>query len=384
MIEKCKYYSGSQTACALMIDDLVPVAVSSKGDVAAYNDWGYLMDTPNSLYSYFKEQIIKKYPEIKGTVFLPLSSQNHIPTDKGYKIFKNQVDNQEFLAFIQKISGHFETAFHGDKHGYIKDNILAAECSSLNKPEIESIVSSVNEFSIISGITFLGGKFPAYLYNSTALDLIDKLGAKWWALDVSMINMVSKKNALTFDDHLNIVLMPTNVCGDIFKKYFIRTPNGIKPFLKNIINYFLGRNFEFGDPIKFLNYLYKNQFPIIIQEHFQSIRTDGRRQTPSVYDDIFSLDLIYSFLRGKDVWHASCSDIAHYYESYIHSTLNIVDETNFAVSYSGIYREPLLSIKLSSPKIFHNETMKEIQGVFKNNKYWIFDNILTGNYKIVI
>jgi hypothetical protein len=382
MIEKCKYYADSQTACSLMIDDLVPVAVSSNGTISASNDWGFLMDGSNSLYSYFNDQILNKYPEIKGSVFLPLSSQNYIPVDKGYKIYKNQVDSTEFLSFIQRISDHFEMAFHGDKHGYMKDNVSTAECSSVTKAEIESILSAVNSFSERTKINFEGGKFPAYSYNNRALKIINRLEAKWWSLDVSMINKASNKNALKFDEQLNIVLVPTNVCGDIFKYYFIPPKRGLIPFIINILKYLLGRRNKYSDPVRYLDYLYKNKFPIIIQEHFQSIRTDGRRQTPSIYDDIFSLDLIFAFLRGKDVWHATCSEIAHYYESYIHSNIDIVDEMNFVVSYNGIYKEPLLSLKLTSPKIYHKETRKEIQGILKNNEYWIFNNILKGNYSI--
>jgi hypothetical protein len=383
MIEKCTYYSDCQTACSLMIDDMVPVAVSSNDLIAAYNDWGYLMDGPNSLFSYFNDQILKKYPEIKGTVFLPLSSPENIPTDKGYKIFTNKVEGPEFLSFINRISDHFEMAFHGDKHGYLKNGKLVSECSNLSIEEIESITYSVTKFSQKTDISFSGGKFPAYSHNIQALQLIKKIGAKWWALDISMINKAHKNNKLLFDEDLNIVLIPTNLCGDIFKIYFISTHTNIKQSIKNIIKYLLGRYNTYRDPIKYLNYLYENQYPVIIQEHFQSLRTDGRRQTPSVYDDIFSLDLIFAFLRGKDVWYATCSKIAHYFESCIHTSINIIDNKNFTVNYKGIYSEPLLSIKLDYPKIFHKEKMKEIQGVFKNNEYWVFDNIIPGNYSIV-
>ena len=99
MIEKCKYYSGSQSACSLMIDDMVPVAVSSNGVISAYNDWGYLMDNPNSLYTYFNEQILKKYPEIRGTIFMPLSSPKYIPTDE---IFSNELPKRSI--FNKKIT----------------------------------------------------------------------------------------------------------------------------------------------------------------------------------------------------------------------------------------------------------------------------------------
>ncbi len=375
MIEKCKYFCDSQSVCSLMIDDMVPVAVSCNGDISAQNDWGYLMDAPDSLYTYFNDQILKKYPEVKGTIFMPLSSPNYIPTDKGYKVFINQVNSSAFLSFLAKISDHFETAFHGDKH--------TSECRYLEKEGLDSIVMAVSQFEKETGHIFNGGKFPAYRYNQIALEIISEIQAKWWALDVSMINKVTDKNDLFFDHELNIVLIPTNVCGDIFKNYFIPPRTGIKQTVKKVLKYILGMDNKYSDPVKYLDYLYNKRLPIIVQEHFQSLRTDGERQTPSVYDDIFSLDLIYAFLRGKDIWYATCSDIAHYYESFIHSSIEVKDETNFTIAYKGIYHEPLLSIKLGYPKILHKESMQEIQGIFKNG-YWIFNNISIGSYEIVI
>lgn len=52
-ITKCLYYNNNQTACSLMIDDIVPVAVSHDGRISPWNDWGYLMDDEASLYNYF-------------------------------------------------------------------------------------------------------------------------------------------------------------------------------------------------------------------------------------------------------------------------------------------------------------------------------------------
>lgn len=377
MIEKCKYYNNAQTACSLMIDDLVPAAVSIDGNLGAHNDWGYLMNERNSLYSYFQTKILSKYPEIKGTIFLPLSSQDYIPIHNGYSVSKRNVDDSKFLFFLEQISDYFEMAFHGNKHEYSIDNGQAIhECANINMEQVNRLVSFVNGFSEQTRISFSGGKFPGYNYNELALEIIKKLHAKWWALQVTMINKIHPDNDISFDNQLNVVLVPTNISGDIFKNHFFTPQSKLKQWVKDIIGYK-----KHSDPIEYLNYLYKNQYPMTIQEHFQNQKTNGKRQTPNIYDDIWSLDLIYTFLRGKDVWYATCGEIAHYYDSYIHSTIKRIDEKSFFVEYKGSHEKLFLTLKSQSSKIIHIETGNEMHGVLKNDE-WIFNNILSGNYRV--
>lgn len=385
MIEKCKYYNDAHSACSLMIDDIVPVLISNNGAESARNDWGYLMDQEGSLYNYFKKNLLQKYPEIKGTVFLPLRSQDHIPTDRGYSIFKKNVEDQEFLMFLKKISTNFEMAFHGNRHEYRKeDGEYIHECFAINSYQANQVISIVNGFQEKTKINFTGGKYPGYNFNDKALEIIKKLDAKWWALYVDMINNVNPANAVIFDEKLNIVLIPTNVSGDIFHKYFEQKKTGFKSLIKNGVRFLIGRHNNYDDPIKYLNYLYLNRLPIIIQEHFQNQKTNGRRQTPNIYDDIWSLDLIYAFLKGKDIWYATCGEIAHYYESFIHCSISIEDQYAFKLNYNGIYDKPFISIKLSTPKLFHIESNTVSHGVFKNNEYWVFDDVEVGSYRIII
>lgn len=382
MIEKCKYYNNAKSASSLMIDDLVPAAVSNDGNVSPKNDWGFLMDKESSLYKYFQNQILNKYPEIKGTIFLPLTSQEYIPIDKGYTIYKRDVDDPEFVTFLERISTRFEIAFHGNKHEFrTEEEMSIHECAAINLAQTDELISVVSNFTVKTKIYFTGGKFPGYKFNDTALRIIKKIQGKWWALSVNMINKVTPENALTYNEHLNIVLIPTNISGDIFYNYFSSKPIGVKQMIKNLIRFLFARVNKFSDPVKYLNYLYNKQLPLIVQEHFQNQKTNGKRQTPNVYDDIWSLDLIYAFMKGKDIWYATCGEIAYYYESYIHSTINIIDDLHFSIEYDGIYDIPLLSIKSLSPKIINIDTGEEHQGIYKDN-FWIFNNIGTGTYKV--
>ncbi len=360
-----------------MIDDLVPAAVSIDGVPRAHNDWGYLMDEKNSLYKYFQKNILNKYPEIKGTVFLPLSSQDYIQTDKGYSVFTRKVNDPKFLSFIEQISDCFEMAFHGIKHEFYSDNGQPThECANITMEQVPEVVSAVDNFSRQTKISFNGGKFPGYKYNETAIEIIKKLHAKWWALQVNMINKAHPDNNLSFSKQLKVILIPTNVSGDIFQNHYFSSHNRLKGLVKQIIGYK-----KYDDPVAYLNYLYSNQFPITIQEHFQNQKTNSKRQTPNVYDDIFSLDLIYAFLKGKDVWYATCGEIAHHYEVYNHSVIKNIDNANFLIEYNGIYNDPLLSLKLNVPKIIHARTGTEVCGISKNDS-WIFNSIKPSGYRI--
>jgi len=71
----------------------------------------------------------------------------------------------------------------------------------------------------------------------------------------------------------------------------------------------------------------KNGQVVTIQEHMAFSRTDGKRQTPNIIDDIESLKEIYSILRTKNIWHATCSEIAQYFEIRSKSKVQIEGDT---------------------------------------------------------
>ena len=378
MVDKCKYFNDCTTTCTLMLDDMVPAAVSIDNEIKTSGDWGYLLDLPGSLYDYFNQNLLKKYPEIKGTIFMPLESQHYIDKSRGFNVYSKPITNSEYLKYLDRISHKFEVAFHGIKHHYfckIKNGNIH-EFTSINKEELLDLANKTREFQKSTGLNFIGGKFPGYKYNEQALQMLELLNTKWWALDIDMINKKHKKNCLIVDPRNNIVHLPSNITGDIFLTS-LRPYNKIKKLIKRVFT-----NKYFKDPIGYLYYLYNNRLPITIQEHFQNQKTDGKRQTPNVYDDIYSLDILYGILRPLDIWHATCSEIAHYFESYTNSNLEVLSKNTFSIVYSGTWPEMFLSVKTNTPKIMHINTGEELQGIFKNEG-WIFNNIPVGEYRLL-
>ena len=57
-----------------MIDDVAPVAISMNGNLSAFNDWGYLMDGPNSLYEYLDKWLFQNIPKFVVLYFYQSNS----------------------------------------------------------------------------------------------------------------------------------------------------------------------------------------------------------------------------------------------------------------------------------------------------------------------
>lgn len=375
VVEKCKYKDGHQTACCLMIDDLGPAAVSLGGSIEAANDWGYLMDGPNSLYQYLDNWLFQKYPEIRGTIFLPLESQDYIDKNMGYKVYTRSIDG-EYIEFLKRISSRFEFAFHGIKHAWFDDATRKPvhEFSNANDELIMHTLHKVEQFQGKTGIEFTGGKFPGYNYNEKALDLISSLKAKWWALDADMIQKVGK-NDLEYYSQKGFLQIPTNICGDAFTMKKALQFEFLRKLKRRIKNRFAGR------PLDYLAYLYNNHLPITIQEHFQNQITSGKRQTPNLYDDINSLDKIYGYLRGKDVWYTNCTEMAHYFDCYQRSKLTNTEKDTFRITYQGIYDKLKISMMGDFPVIENLDGHGIIHGIHKNGK-WIYNISKCGEYRL--
>ncbi len=371
MLEKCKWYNNQQTACSLMIDDLAPVAISMNGNLSAFNDWGYLMDAPNSLYEYLNKWLFQKYPEICGTIFLPIESHYYIPQNFGYKVFTRDLDDV-FISFLKVLQDRFEFAFHGIKHTWFDDkNNIIFEYENSDIYSLEENIKRIELFSKLSGIRFIGGKFPGYKYNKISLNLINSLESKWWALDANMINRRCKENIIENSNDQSYICIPTNVSGDLFKK----SPSSlIKKIKKRFINNY------YQKPEKYIQYLYDKRLPITIQEHYQKQGEDGKHQHLNLYDDVKYLDDLFGFLRSLDIWYANCSDIAHYFDSFNKTQITINDK-KIIINYKGLWDNPFISLKTDYPFLIY-ENGQYLNG-HKKGDYWIHNINKSGvyNYK---
>jgi len=369
MVEKCRYYNDHQTASCLMIDDLVPAAVTIDGKVDPSNDWGYLKDGAGSLYNYFREEILSKYPQIRGTIFLPLESHLYIPKNTGYTVYTSDIDHG-FIEFLKSIEQVFDIEFHGVKHTFFKNGQLVFEFENLSENDTGLLTIKLDEF-LRKGLQFTGAKFPGYKYNNTAINFLKNRGYSWVALDAQMINRRHIGNQIATLENFNLINIPTNVSGNLFQ------PMPMNTKIKNRVKRFLAPKNNVS-PERYLTYLYKNQLPITIQEHFQNQTTSGKRQTPNIYDDIKSLHRIYGFLKPLDIWYTSCFQMAQYFDAYTNTRL-IVDKGQFELVYLGKTNTSGLSIITSVSSIQNIETEAVFSGKFAKGKF-VFNNVQPGKY----
>jgi hypothetical protein len=55
-------------------------------------------------------------------------------------------------------------------------------------------------------------------------------------------------------------------------------------------------------------------------------------------------------LANKNVWYATCSEIANYYLSFIQTQIESVDKSGFTLKYIGRIKDPLLTLLIKTDK----------------------------------
>lgn len=369
----CDYFNDHQTAASLMIDDLAPAAIAYEDELKPFYDHGYGMRKPEGLYHYFEENLLNPYPEIRGTFFI-LTDQhfNQKPGTKGY-IIKNRGFSDEYVNFLHSLKPRFDFAFHGTTHGKLSKGQMLQEFTYLTPDDIPRYEKMLKDFQQATGLSFYGGKFPAYQKNQHSSAIIEKLNFKWWAFSNHMKNRRHRDTAFKYSGNNQRVLhMPTNFGGESFKA-FLKVK---KPRLTALRSWH--KAYERIKLEGHLNWLYQNKRVITIQEHFTTLRSQGIFQRPNVFDDLESLKTIYATLRGADIWHASCNQVAKYRENKDHITLE-TNSKNLVLTYSGTYTDPAVSVKSKKVKSLKNSEGLITHGILRNGAY-VFNHLKPGPY----
>jgi len=368
-MKKCNWYNNSQAAVVLTIDDLsyAYMNINSSG-LNPQSDWGYGIREKNSIFHYFENNLLCKYPEIKYTVMVPFGIHSIVNVDTEYEKQGNDIffseDFKQLLQYIVKTGN--EIAYHGHNHGKLNATIDPASwCKEYEQWSYEKykdiILKDINRINSESGIKVIGGRSPCYIYNKNIEKIISEIGFKWWSFDYNL-----KQFRHTYKN--DVLAFPTNLSGSFFNRKI--------KCIKDIITS------QFVEQMKkyYLENLVKRGSLISIAEHFLSTRPDGKRQQPNIFDDINSLDKIFGILRGAEVWYATCSEIAHYLESYDHTEIKKITNNSYKIKYNGSWEKLFLSIKSKSQELKNINTNKIIHGVYKQG-YWIFNNIEEGIYE---
>jgi len=239
----------------------------------------------------------------------------------------------DFLCYLDA-QPNIELAYHGTNHGeaFVKHEDFLQEWETFKSLDsaIETIEHGQNIFKKVLGSYATGGKYCGYEAGKFGDESIAKSGFKWWCYhwDGVMWDRGTREDKYSYDLALNqgVVDIPSTVDGStlslkMVKKFFTRK------YLKSLYLYIIKQK----TVEKHINSLYHLGQVISIQEHSSPYRTDGRIQYPNIVSDMDNLNYIFSFLAKKDVWYATCSELADYYLARLNVTIDMQKNNEFRI-----------------------------------------------------
>lgn len=388
-MEICKYYHNAQAPVILSIDDLSFTAILSNGKLRAADDWGYGLNEANGIWRYLEDTLFKFYPEVRGTIFFPLNIRHGVQNlNAGYDVVFRE-NKEEIAEFFKCIQQSFEIAFHGTNHGRYKDvqnpqiaDNWQQEFEYLTLSDVAYLKEVIKNFEHEYNIKFTGGKYPGYRDSDVSEEIIQALGFSWWMRKADMCGKRCKDNDYAyFGKNRQILDIPTNVDSSIFRRQLnVRRVDSLKIRLKQKIPFVASMWATLKKCKKevYIEYLYDNSLPITIQSHFSSMRTDGYRQTPALYDDMESLLGIYALIRGADVWYTTCGDLSEYIHSYNQAVLLNMDN-KYKLSFRDGDTSRKVTVSSNYRRLKREEDGRVIFGCYHRGK-WLYDDLGAGIY----
>lgn len=321
-----KWPNDAEAPVLLFIDDLCNKWIDTKCDgiLTPENDWGYGGLSKNSVYRYLENEILSVNPEVKVTFFVPVGKRADIIINSKYKSHSYAINHNQksksFFSYIHNETRH-ELAYHGLTHGTLVDetNDFIQEWTGFENLEraIEVIDKGKKIFKEVTGEYPIGGKYCGYQSNTMSDKSIKATDFQWWCrypdyrkiekeLDERYgpkLNAMESYNVRCFD---KIIDIPTTLNGGMFSS--VLYPKGIR---KKIKVFFRKENIM-TNQIGKIKHLLENNYIISIQEHISPSREDIKRQTPNIIDDRESLIFILEYLKNKNVWYCTCTELANW------------------------------------------------------------------------
>jgi hypothetical protein len=382
-VRKARWFNNAEAAVVLNIDDLSYgfMDITNAGH-RPFNDWGLGCRGPNGVFRYFEAHLLDKYPELKYTVFLPFGRHSIGMVETRYPARAGDIfESAEFGELLQHIvaSGH-EIAYHGHHHGRkaptVDPRTWLEEDVELGPDGYRDLVTAdLARIHDELGISVRGGRSPGYRNNPPLLATVGSGLFKWWSFDFTPFQC---RHAY----RQGLYALPTNVEGRAFGRSVAYGPRtGFRSLLQRpavmcLRNALAEYSAEVG-----IRRLLRQHAVIAVAEHFMGTRPDGRRQIPNVFDDIDSLGKIFSLLRGADVWHATCTQIAHYRESYDFTALTTREDGTFEMVYNGSWDDACLTLTADAREIQNARTGEIMRGVYRRGQ-WVFNNFSPGSYRL--
>lgn len=327
VIEKAAWLNDARSPVMLMVDDLTNAWHNRHGADRwePGGDWGGGLGEPGSALVFLEDGLLRDFPEVKVTFFTvagPLSAYTHHQPFSQAAPLDARHESREFFRSLAADS-RFELAYHGFDHGTpgvrTEDFVQEWQGFSSREAAVAQTKRGLEIFSRITGAAPRGGKYGGWDYNGFADDVVDDCGFVWWCRD----------------------WMPRDVTGRIPDGYY--EPQ------------FFGRNLVVALPSTVHGHLWdRRQIDLLlarrqmitVEEHIAPLRPDGVIQTPNIVDDLEDLRRLFRYLRGKNVWHATGSEIAAYVVARERSLLYDITQEGFSLRYEGYIERPPLTLRV--------------------------------------
>ncbi|KGM94529.1 hypothetical protein Z968_11685 [Clostridium novyi A str. 4552] len=397
-MEICKWYNNADAPVLFFIDDLANVWVDTNGNgkIDLGEDWGYAKDSENSSFKYLNDMILKEFPYVKTTFFVPVGVRVGMIENPKIKSISKMINcDEETKKFFKSINDNpkYEIAYHGTTHGKVGKTIFdfKQEWELFNSTEeaIQQINEGKEVYKDVFGCYPIGGKYCGYVSNKFSDKSIDSTEFLWWSrywnrgvcekcedgISGGDSNSITNFDIKTFGKN-SVIDIPSTINGGLFSGIFNTNLKSLKGILKIILRKYLIKRKS-----QQIEYLMQNNLVISIQEHIAPSRDDGRRQTPNIFDDKESLYHIFRYLKDKNVWYCTGTELAEYYYLRNNILVEDIDDKSFRFIYTGnknIMRKKL-TIKLY-------ETIDKIiqpdgKVVYNKNNYFNLD-VIDGIYHI--
>lgn len=400
-IEVCKWFNNADSPVLLMIDDFANVWIdmNDNGQIDLGEDWGYGKDSVNSSFRYLTEVVLKDFPQVKVTFFTPVGVRVGMVENPAIKSVSKYIHCDEatkrFFRMIHE-NPKYEIAYHGTTHGKVgKTNLDFIQewdqFVSLDEA-IKEIETGKDIYKEVFGHYPKGGKYCGYHPGEYGDRSIDKTGFLWWCRFWNRGLIDNKAGSIGGNDHdlltnfdiktfgnNQVVDIPSTVSGSLFNGTLNieRLRFSVKGYVKQILKPILLKK-KYDE----VNYLLDNRLVISLQEHIAPSRDDGRRQSPNIYDDLDSLRIIFNFLKDKNVWYCTGTELAQYF--ILRESLKFVTpkEGFFSIENASEDFPECITIKIL-PDNNYLIIQPDGKKVIKSNEVYNID-VFPGEYKICL
>ena len=388
-IQIAKWKDSAVSPVIFMVDDIANISIKAIQSTTLQigEDWGQYARDKNSMWDFLSQNLLDKFPKIKTTFFLVTDKRAPMALGEEYSYNKSIVEDKKFIEFLNYLHNNerVELAYHGTTHGEagVKHEDFLQEWETFNSLEegVEQIERGKELFKQAVGSYPTGGKYCGYKEGKFGSESISKSSFKWWAYHWDGIiwdkNVNDTKYSYDLAFNQGVVDIPTTVDASTlslknYKRFFS------KKYLKSLYLYLK----EQKTIERHIKSLYQNRQVISIQEHSSPYRTDGKIQYPNIVSDIDNLNLIFTLLSKKDVWYATCDEVANYFITRANLKISIEENNAFKLlSKTLTIAETTISMENDNKRYGLYDNSHKFISAFKlkNNTLYLTNKFNTNN-----